>query len=837
MAQTTLNFRSWMWRAFISTSLVPLVMVEIALLLAYFLTNQSILESQGEYLRKSAARELQASVAQNADIVEGQLANINNLSLLLARNIETELAESLPYHAAELSVSEDGVRYSAKDDGGAASFYSNVTPLDRQDLDKVDRLSRVDFMMKALKDGDPLITSVYFNSPDSYNRIYPWIDTLAQYPHDMDITRFNFYYLADAEHNPGRQSVWTDVYLDPAGNGWMMSIVTPVYNGDTLKGVVGIDITVEAVLQKMAALHVPSNGYLVLVSDKLNIMALPQGVEAAFGVTKLETSSGYKGIRHEYVEPTDFNMGTHPEFRALTQALDSQPDGLLPVELDKRTHLIAWSKVALSGWRLLAVVDEAVVMQEPMSLARHFRTVGYLMVIGLIVFYIVFFAYLWLRARRLSLELNTPVSGLCNMMGEIGQGNWTPQASQSNIQELNLMSNHALDMGRQLADAESRRGAVQQRLEVVMESVTEGLWEYAPNTRTFAFKGALRERFGLPSRHVSTEYFLGLMPEEDRHAFSRLLEAAQHNEHPVTEVEFRLPDLQGELVWLLCRASTLPDAITHEPSVVGTCVDIDTLKQVEQHLRDKTLEAQAASQAKSRFISSMSHELKTPLNAILGFAQLSQFQASSSAALHAGYAQEIINAGTHLHQLVEDLLAWSSLQAESPRLALRPVDAGALLLECQEMIRPQAVAQGLSLALQLPDQPCIVLADARRLKQVMLNLLSNAAKYNRPAGSIVMGVEMDREHLTTRLFVADTGPGLDLGMQKLLFQPFQRLGKENSKIQGTGIGLALCRELAELMGARMGVSSETGVGSRFWIELPFYSTSEDIVQSPSPHQE
>lgn len=827
-----LKFRNWIWRAFLSTALIPLIVVEMALLAAYFLTNQSILDSQSDALQRNATRELQASVLQNADIVEGQLAQISDQSQLLARSIESELTEALAYHPAELTVSPDGVRYSATNTGGAASFYSNITPLDRQDLDKVDRLSHVDFMMKALKEGNPMISSVYFNSSDSYNRIYPWIDTLAQYPHDMNITRFNFYYLADAEHNPRRQPVWTDVYLDPAGNGWMMSVVSPVYRGDTLEGVVGIDVTVETILQKIARLHVPSAGYLVLVSKALTIMALPEKAEKDFGVPKLESSAGYKGIKHEYFEPTDFNLAAHAQLRPLAQALSSQHAGLLRVQLDKRAHLIAWSKVNMAEWRLLAVVDENVVMQEPLHLARHFREIGYLMILGLIAFYIVFFAYLWMRARRLSLQLNAPVVGLCNMMREIGQGNWAPQPPQSAIKELTTIANHAMDMGQQLARAESRRGAIQQRLEMVMENVTEGLWEYSPQANTFSFKGALCQRFGLSPQNVTPQHFLSLMPEEDRHGFSRLLEAALANETHVAEVEFRLPDRQGELIWLLCRASTLIDANTRKPPVVGTCLNIDALKQVEQHLREKTIEAQAASKAKSRFISSMSHELKTPLNAILGFAQLSQFKSGSTDTVNAGYTQEIMNAAQHLHQLVDDLLEWSSLQAEAPRLTLKPVDTGVLLHECMEMMRPQTLAQQLSLSLQLPDGPCLVLADARRLKQVVLNLLSNAAKYNRPAGSIVMGADLDKEHSLVRVFVADTGAGLDAEIQQQLFQPFQRLGKENSKIQGTGIGLALCRELAELMGAKMGVSSEVAVGSRFWIELPLCRSSEDISSRP-----
>ncbi|WP_226507492.1 ATP-binding protein [Pseudomonas sp. MWU16-30317] len=814
----TLKFRSWIWQAFVRTSLVPLIVVELVLLAAYFLTNQAILEAQSTDLHRSAARELQSSVMQNSDIVQAELAQLRTMGTLLSLSIENELQEVLPYHPAQLAVSADGVRYSGTDQGGPASFYSNITPLARQDMDMVDRLSHVDFMMKGLKDSNPLITSVYFNSGDSYNRIYPWIDSLAQYPHDMNIPSFNFYYLADAQHNPQRQPVWTDVYLDPAGKGWMMSVVVPVYQGDLLRGVAGIDITIDAILQKIASLHVPWGGYLILVSKAHTIMALPEKGETDFDVPKLATSAGYKGLSQEHFKPIDFQLANHPKLRPLEQAMQDHSGGVESTELGSGAHLVAWSPVKLAGWRLLGVVDEKVVMRETQRLANHFRYIGYLMASGLVAFYAFFFGYLWLQARRLSLELHAPIFALSNMMREIGQGNWAPPSAPSRIEELNAISLHALGMGKQLAHAEASRSAVQQRLEMVMGNVTEGLLEYYPNTHTFSFKGALCERFGLPADKMAPDELYARMGAGDRIALERLIITVRSNEDHVAEAEFRLPDRQGDMIWLLCRASMLSNPTERRPSVVGTCIDIDALKHVEQDLRAKTVEAQAASRAKSRFISSMSHELKTPLNAILGFAQLGQIKTRPDST----HLDEIIIAGHLLCQLVDDLLEWSSLQAEAPRLDLKPVDVEILLTECAAMIEPQLLVQGLALVLQKPSKACTVRADSRRTKQVLLNLLSNAVKYNRAGGSITLGIELDSEQSVARLFVEDTGEGIDADVQQQLFQPFQRLGKENSTIQGTGIGLALCKELADLMGGKMGVRSQKAAGSRFWLELPIY---------------
>lgn len=296
------SLRRWIWRAFASTSLLPLVLVEGVLITTYFITNQSIRNSQIEHLHQSATRDIQVSVQQNALLVQGQLEQVHKAISLYAKSTEHELTENQPPVAASLAVSADGVRYSAANDGASASFYSNVTPLQKQDLYKISLLANQDFMMKQLKDGDPLIASIYFNTWDSYNRIYPWFNTLEQYPHDMDITQYNFYYLADAKHNPDKKVVWTDVYLDPAGQGWMMSAIAPVYSGDFLEGVAGIDVTVDGILKQIEQLKMPWGGYLMLVNNKLDIMAVPKAGQRDFSLRAAENQPTGKPVDHERLD-------------------------------------------------------------------------------------------------------------------------------------------------------------------------------------------------------------------------------------------------------------------------------------------------------------------------------------------------------------------------------------------------------------------------------------------------------------------------------------------------------------------------------------------------------
>jgi PAS domain S-box-containing protein len=816
-----IGLRQWIWRAFVRSALIPLVLVETALIAIYLLTNNAIRDAQVEHLRETALNDLQAAVSLESRLISEQLSQVSSLTQLYRNLTAQALQSEAPQQTPKLALSDDGVRYSPSDDGGAAVFYSNATAPERHDLQKIARLRQLEPLMKEIEARNPLVASLYFNSWDSFNHIYPWFFTLDQYPADMDIPKYNFYYLADAKHNPSRGVVWTDVYLDPAGHGWMMSATAPVYRGDFLEGVVGIDITVSGILEQIGQVQVPWGGYAMLVSDDLSIMALPEPGEADFGLAELTEHSYLDAIRREVFKPEDFQLDRRPETAELAAAISGASSGVQQVMLGGRPQLVAWTTVAQTGWHLLAVVDEAAVFRQTNALASRYQQIGYLLIAGLVLFYIGFFALMWLRARQLSGALLTPIAGISRMLGEIGVGRWQPQPAQSQIRELDEMCRHTQDIGSRLAYSESERWEAQRRLELVLESATESLWEYDMPNHRLRIRGGMGTRFGLPSGQLSDSEFRRRIHPDDLPQALAQIERVSRGLQQRYEAEYRFADTQGHYHWLLSRGRVLE----HDPDtgvakiLAGTHVDIDALKRVEEELRAATLQAQAASEAKGRLLSGISHELRTPLNAILGFAQLMRMDCDDESQSEAAeYLDEILLASRHLNQLLGEILEWSSLQNEPAQLELQAVDVCKLMRECAELVSLEVQQRGLHLQLQLPDEPLQVLAEPRRLRQVLLNLLSNAMKYNVPDGHISLRTETSPGHV--RLLVEDTGLGIEPAQQAQVFEPFQRLGRENSMIQGTGIGLSLCLEFARLMNGQLGLHSEPGVGSRFWIELP-----------------
>jgi len=266
--------------------------------------------------------------------------------------------------------------------------------------------------------------------------------------------------------------------------------------------------------------------------------------------------------------------------------------------------------------------------------------------------------------------------------------------------------------------------------------------------------------------------------------------------------------------------------------------DNSVRKQVEAELNNAKAAAEKANLAKSDFLSNMSHELRSPLNAILGFAQLMESDLTPQTDTQKESTGQILQAGWYLLDLINEILDLALVESGKLMLSLEPMSLDEVMLDCQTMMVLQAQKFGISLKVTPLAQASYVRADRTRVKQILLNLLTNAIKYNRTGGSVAVECTV-RSAERIRISVRDTGEGLSAEKLAQLFQPFNRLGQQAGGEEGTGIGLVMTKRLIELMGGVIGVESTVGVGSVFWIELdaaqpPRLITSEGDIKGATP---
>jgi PAS domain S-box-containing protein len=282
--------------------------------------------------------------------------------------------------------------------------------------------------------------------------------------------------------------------------------------------------------------------------------------------------------------------------------------------------------------------------------------------------------------------------------------------------------------------------------------------------------------------------------------------------------EHRIRCADGSWKWVLTRGMVIRrDAQGRPLRMIGTHADITARKQAEamQLARER---AELADRAKSQMLSRVSHELRTPLNAVLGFSQLMALDPSTDPR-HQGWLRQIQASGEHLLGLVEDVLDLSSIEGGQLSLNCQPTALAPVIDESWTMVSTgQAGPRVEFINLAPPHDPLPVLADRKRLKQVVANLLSNAVKYNRAGGQVV--VQAWRDGGEVAFSVRDTGGGLGPEQLAKLFKPFERVGAERGGIEGRGIGLALSRQLVEAMGGSITVQSNAGQGSTFTVRLP-----------------
>jgi PAS domain S-box-containing protein len=377
------------------------------------------------------------------------------------------------------------------------------------------------------------------------------------------------------------------------------------------------------------------------------------------------------------------------------------------------------------------------------------------------------------------------------------------------------------------------RSLIESNIDAIMTTDPAGIITDV-NKQMEALTGCTRdELIGAPFKTYFTD------PELAEAGIKRVLSG-----NKVTDYELTARARDGKETVVSYNATTFHDRDRKLQGVFAAARDVTERKRFEHTLQENNIElerakaaAEKANLAKSDFLSSMSHELRSPLNAILGFAQLISSDTPPPTPSQTASIDQILHAGWYLLQLINEILDLAQIESGKLALSREPTSLADVMLECQAMIEPQGQKKGIRMTFPSSGCPYFVDADRTRLKQVLINLLSNAIKYNRTNGTVVVDCALLAAEGSAakriRINVTDSGLGLPPDMLKQLFQPFNRLGQERSTEEGTGIGLVMSKRLVELMGGVIGVKSTVGLGSVFWFDLN--STTEPQLGMDMAH--
>ncbi len=373
------------------------------------------------------------------------------------------------------------------------------------------------------------------------------------------------------------------------------------------------------------------------------------------------------------------------------------------------------------------------------------------------------------------------------------------------------------------------RSLIESNIDALMTTDPQGIITDV-NKQMEALTGCTRdELIGAPFKDYFTD------PERAEAGIKQVL-----TEGKVTNYELTSRSRDGRETVVSYNATTFYDRNRRLQGVFAAARDVTERKRLDQVLQERNVELQSAklvaekaNRSKSAFLSSMSHELRSPLNAILGFAQLMDSESPEPTPGQKESIAQILQAGWHLLKLINEILDLAKIESGKLLLSLETVSLSEVMVECQRMIEGQAQQHSIQMRFPQFEVPCFVYADRTRLKQILINLFSNAIKYNREPGKVEVILTASIPG-SIRVSIKDTGPGLTPEKLAQLFQPFNRLGQEASGKEGTGIGLVVAKQLIELMGGVIGVESTVGTGSVFWFDLKTASEPDLAPGSGEP---
>lgn len=442
---------------FLKYSLIPIFIIEVSLLVLYFTINLYIYNKNVVNLKEDALKNSLETLKYESNKIENELHKTEILANMMQKDHQRVLNKGFSYSSAttpEFATAPNGVFYK-KSKQGASLYYSSQTHIGTKERKKAIITEAMDPLLQSIVDENTNIVAAYFNSYDDMNRLYPFIEHVdEQYGPHIHMEDYNFYYLANKEHNPKKKSVWTEAYLDPAGNGWMLSCITPIYNGDFLEGVSGLDITIEKIVSNVLDINLPYDAKMFLVDQNGVIIAMPEKIERLLGLEELKKHIYTDVVTQTVSKPEEFNLYktqglVASQFRTM---LHSQKE-LWEVDINAQKYIAFHKQIPSTKWQLIMLYEEKKIFASIYELKTLSDNIGYAAIGFMALFYMLFFYFLFQKTQDVSNELIEPLKQLTHQTSKAMDVNNIVEPIETNVKEINTLSDNFSTMVNKLNSA------------------------------------------------------------------------------------------------------------------------------------------------------------------------------------------------------------------------------------------------------------------------------------------------------------------------------------------------------------------------------------------------
>ena len=422
-----ITLKQIIYKNYLKTTLTSILFIEIALLILYFSANSSILEKSTNLLIKDVRESVYDRVKDIKYEITEAFSNIEN-SLSLLQNEHQNFFEQIDNitinQPIKFDYAKNGMYYKLDNNGGSSVVVSKNTSITKSLENELQKTEILDKSFKLSVNNYDLIMAAYFNSKNNYSRYYPFLEnSYSTFPPDINMKNYNFYYEADFEHNPEKKVVWTQVYLDPAGLGWMISAIAPVYKNNALEGVVGYDITIDKIIEKFLSFKMPYNASSFIINDNVEIIAMNKEIAR---ILKIKNDVELNYNKNQKIYNTIFRKDNKsfdikdPNLVNILKNIVSHKKHPYDIYIDDEKYFLFSEQIEKLPWHAITLVKEQNVLEDVKSLENDYIFLGFMIICFIIIFYLIFFIYLYNKANDFVLIINEPLLKIITMTKTLG---------------------------------------------------------------------------------------------------------------------------------------------------------------------------------------------------------------------------------------------------------------------------------------------------------------------------------------------------------------------------------------------------------------------------------